>query len=68
MNFMIFLSVMVQLYSNQECHNYTYKGTFIEIQMFINLNNYLTHKKNKMKSIKICRFIKSIIERVNSSG
>ena len=42
MNFMIFLSVMVQLYSNQECHNYTYKGTFIEIQMFINLNNYLS--------------------------
>ena len=51
---MIFLSVMVQLYSNQECHDYTYKGTFIEIQMFLNLKNYLTQKINKIKSIKIC--------------
>ena len=28
----------IQLYPNQECH--TYHCTFIEIPMFINLNNY----------------------------
>ena len=48
MNFIIFLSVMVQSYSNQEFHTCTYQRTFIEtdieIQMFINLNNYLSQK------------------------
>ena len=43
MSFIIFLFVMIQLYPNQECHIYVH-CTFIEIPMFINLNNYLTQK------------------------
>ena len=65
MSFIIFLFVMIQLYLNQECH--IYHCTFIEIPMFINLSNYLT-QKNEMKLIKLCRFIKTIIERVSSPG
>ena len=62
MSFIMFLFVMIQLYPNQECH--IYLCTFIEIPMFINLNNYLT----QIQVIKLCRFIKIIIERVSSPG
>ena len=47
------------------CHRY--HCTFMEIPMFINLSNYLT-QKNKMKFIKLCRFIKSTIQRLSTPG